>query len=974
LIEGRVKTVRRRLLIVVIGLGLAAALWQAVGNWQFRTELREARRELAAQRVGQAKARLDRLAKRWPGRAEVEYWLGACERVAGHTDAALAAWGRVPETAPLARLAALERGRLALETYHFALAESCLERAIPWEGEIGDEARRLLGRLYTVTGRHEDYRRFVRREVEREPDPTANLRTLWQIDHMPYPVERSRRELERARQVAPDDDRVWLALADLATRIGRFEEAEEWLMRCERARPDDRAVWRARLDWAQAADRPDEVVRAARHLPLSLFTQARVLELRAWMAARFGDRQAERAALESKIALEPGDSTAFERLADLAAQGGDRERLAELRRCKAASDAARACYQALVRIPDLTTHIPELARAAEASGRRFDAKAWWALASRRDRSIVAEAQAALARLAAAEPAPEHGERALADLLGPFRPRGKAETAVTGTLDIPTFTDDAERCGVAFTFDNGHSDVYQLPETFGGGVAVLDFDGDGWLDIYAVQGGPYPPRRDPPRVGDRLFRNRGDGRFDDATARSGLGALKGGYGFGVAVGDFDNDGRPDIFVTRWRCYALYHNLGDGRFEDVTAGAGLGGDRDWPTSAAWADLDNDGDLDLYVCHYLKWDEVNPQLCAHSQGRHNGYCDPRLLPSLPDHVFRNDGGRFIDLTEQAGIFDREGRGLGVVAADLDDDGKVDLFVANDTTANFFFRNQGGFRFTEEAVESGLAASAGGGSLAGMGVACGDFDGDGRLDLAVTNFLGESTTLYHNHGEGRFIDRAAAAGLAAPTRFVLGFGLSALDANNDGRLDLAQANGHIDDYRPTFPFLMPAQLFLGNSAGKLVDVSDRVGPPWRLPRLGRGLAVGDLDNDGRTDVVVVAQNAPLALLHNQSASPNHSLTLALEGTASNRDATGARVTVTVLGKTQVAARLGGGSYLSASEHRLHFGLGPAQKVDRVEVTWPTGRRDCYQGLAADAGYRLREGDPAPKPLPGFASSTAKR
>ena len=328
---------------------------------------------------------------------------------------------------------------------------------------------------------------------------------------------------------------------------------------------------------------------------------------------------------------------------------------------------------------------------------------------------------------------------------------------------------------------------------------------------------------------------------------------------------------------------------------------------------------------------------------------------------------------MTERAGIVDREGRGLGVVAADLDDDGKVDLFVANDTTANFFFRNQGGFRFTEEGLESGLAASASGGNLAGMGVACGDFDGDGRLDLAVTNYFGESTTLYHNHGEGRFSDRGAAAGLAAPTRFVLGFGLAALDANNDGRLDLAQANGHTDDYRPAIPYLMPAQLFLGKGAGKLVDVSDRAGLAWRRPRLGRGLAVGDLDNDGWTDAVIVAQNVPLALLRNQSASANHFLTLALEGTDSNRDAVGARVAVTVSGKTQVAARFGGGSYLSASDHRLHFGLGPAPKVDRVEVTWPSGRRDCYQGLAADAGYRLREGAAAPKPLPGFASAAIK-
>ena len=335
----------------------------------------------------------------------------------------------------------------------------------------------------------------------------------------------------------------------------------------------------------------------------------------------------------------------------------------------------------------------------------------------------------------------------------------------------------------------------------------------------------PLRPGPAPFGDRLFRNRGDGRFEDATVSSGLAALPGGYGHGVAVGDFDNDGRPDLFVTRWRSYALYHNLGQGRFEDVTTRAGLGGDRDWPTSAAWADLDNDGDLDLYVCHYLKWDAVNPTLCDEPERPGDGaqLLRPADFPALPDHVFRNDGGRFVDVTAEAGIVDRDGRGLGVVAADLDGDGKIDLFVANDTTANYFLHNRGGLRFSEEGLESGLATSAGGGYLAGMGVACGDFDGDGRLDLAVTNFFDESTTLYHNHGGGIFSDRSAAAGLAAPTRYVLGFGLAALDANNDGRLDLVQANGHVDDYRPTIPYAMPAQLFLGDGAGKL---RRRLGP----------------------------------------------------------------------------------------------------------------------------------------------------
>jgi hypothetical protein len=352
---------------------------------------------------------------------------------------------------------------------------------------------------------------------------------------------------------------------------------------------------------------------------------------------------------------------------------------------------------------------------------------------------------------------------------------------------------------------------------------------------------------------------------------------------------------------------------------------------------------------------------------------YCDPLIFPALPHHVFRNDGGRFVDVTAAAGIVDRDGRGLGVLAADLDDDGKVDLFVANDLSANHFFRNLGGFRFSEQATEAGLAASASGGYLAGMGVAYGDLDGDGRLDLAVTNFLNQATTLYHNHGGGLFSDRSAATGLAAATRQVLGFGLAALDANNDGRLDLVQANGHISDYTPSFPYKMRAQLLLGDAPGHFRDVSDLAGPPWQVLRLGRGLAVGDLDNDGRMDILIVGQGAPLALLHNQPApAAGHFLTLALEGVASNRDGVGARVTVTAGGRNQVAARFGGGSYLSASDPRLHFGLGAARRADRVEVRWPSGRRDTYEGLAADAGYRLREGDPAPRHLAGFVAASA--
>ena len=319
----------------------------------------------------------------------------------------------------------------------------------------------------------------------------------------------------------------------------------------------------------------------------------------------------------------------------------------------------------------------------------------------------------------------------------------------------------------------------------------------------------------------------------------------------------------------------------------------GDRDWPTSAAWADLDNDGDLDLYVCHYLAWDAQNPDYATRVRSDRGpdqpGYCTPHRFSALPDHLFRNDGGRFTDVSDEAGITaaDKDGRGFGVVAADLDDDGLVDLYVANDTTANFLFHNLGGLRFEETGLTAGAACNARGGFQAGMGTACGDLDGDGLPDLVVTNFYGESTSFFRNLGGGLFHDQTAPIGLAAPSRFLLGFGVVLFDADNDGWLDLMTANGHVNDERPKFPYAMPAQLLLGGPQGRLKDVSATSGPPWQVPRVARGLASGDLDNDGRIDAVLVAQNAPLAYFHNRSAG-GHFLTITLAGSPSNRDGVG--------------------------------------------------------------------------------------
>ena len=519
-------------------------------------------------------------------------------------------------------------------------------------------------------------------------------------------------------------------------------------------------------------------------------------------------------------------------------------------------------------------------------------------------------------------------------------------------------------------------LHQLPEPFGGGLALLDYDGDGWLDVYCVQGGPFAdpsdPGSPPPGLGDRLFHNRGDGTFEDVTAPSGIGRFPRGHGHGIAVGDIDGDGHPDVFLTRWRSYALYRNRGDGTFEDVTDAWGLGGRRDWPTSAAFSDLDGDGDLDLYVCHYAAWDLANPRICRDPETQAYLNCNPRLAEALPDRLFRNDQGQFVEVTADSGIVDRDGRGLGVVAADFDADGRVDLFVANDSSANYLFRNLGGMHFEETAHAAGVAGDASGLYQAGMGVAAGDLNSDGLIDLAVTNFYGESTTYYRNLGGGFFIDATPAIGLAVASRHLLGFGVAFLDANDDGRLDLVSANGHVNDLRPNYPYLMPAQLLVGGSDGLLTDVSDIAGSPWRVPRMGRGLVVGDLDNDGRQDVLIQSHNQPLAYFHNRTEG-GWSLTLRLEGRGLNRDAIGARVVVVARGRRLVAWRTGGGSYQSASDPRLHFGLGNAPGGEYAEVTWPSGHVGRYVGLSVGAGYLLREGECEPEPLEGYSTGGRK-
>jgi hypothetical protein len=521
-----------------------------------------------------------------------------------------------------------------------------------------------------------------------------------------------------------------------------------------------------------------------------------------------------------------------------------------------------------------------------------------------------------------------------------------------------FEDRTAASGIEWQHQTGGSGRRYIVETFGGGAIVLDYDIDGLPDLLFINGGPLPGHAGP-RPRHALYRNRGDGTFDEVTEAAGITAPE--YGMGGAAADLDNDGDVDLYLTGFGPDVLYRNNGDGSFTDATADSGLG-DPGWSTSAAWVDLDGDGFLDLYVARYLDFTMENHKRCTSGTKGIEAFCHPQEYDGVLDLLYRNLGdGRMaaVDLATAHGRDDGRGKGLGVVAGDFDRDGDPDLHVANDTTRNFLYRNDGDGRLVEIGLVAGVGYNEEGLPEAGMGTDWGDFDRNGLLDLVVTNFDFERNTVYRNLGGGLFMDYTSAVGLGHLSLTELGFGCDWADFDNDGWVDLVVTNGHILDniaeIQTNLSHTEPAQLF-HNVRGKLQDRSDSVGSALRRPRVGRGLATLDYDGDGDLDLALANNGGPAELLSNQGGNRSGWVALDLIGVRSNRGGVGARLEAELEGLPWVEEVRAGSSYLSQNELAVFVGLGESLEVD-LTVQWPSGASEELKGLAARRRYWVKEG-----------------
>jgi hypothetical protein len=542
----------------------------------------------------------------------------------------------------------------------------------------------------------------------------------------------------------------------------------------------------------------------------------------------------------------------------------------------------------------------------------------------------------------------------------------ATVAAPAVPDAPsiTFRDVTQQAGIRFTHNTGAFGKKYLPETMGPGVAFIDYDNDGWPDIFLVNGMDWPGHVQK-HTTPKLYHNNHDGTFTDVTHKAGLDIEM--YGMGVAVGDYDNDGFDDLFVTAYGQNRLFHNNGNGTFTDVTQKAGLLGRKEFSTSAAWVDYDRDGHLDLVVANYVQWSPETDLYCT-LDGKSKSYCTPESYKGTSVRLWHNRGdATFEDATQKAGLADATSKTLGVAVLDYDNDGWPDLLFSNDTQPNKLYRNNGNGTFTEKGVVAGIAFSEDGVARAGMGVDAADYDHSGNPSLLITNFSNQMLSLYHNEGRGLFVDEAPRSDIGRASLLTLGFGCFFFDYDLDGWPDVFVANGHIDAdiqrVQTGVKYAMPPHLFRNLGKGKFAEVTKSMGAAFSLPRVARGAAYADINNDGRLDLLISTNGGAAVLFRNEAATAatagaaNRSLRIKLIGTKSNRDGIGAIVKLATGGETQTQMLRSGSSYLSASELVLTFGLAQRDAADSVEIRWPSGAIEKLANIHAGQTVTVTEG-----------------
>jgi len=525
----------------------------------------------------------------------------------------------------------------------------------------------------------------------------------------------------------------------------------------------------------------------------------------------------------------------------------------------------------------------------------------------------------------------------------------------------TFRDITERAGIHFVHNNGAYGKKYLPETMGPGVAFIDYDNDGWPDIFIVNGTNWPGQPSKHST-PKLYHNNHDGTFTDVTHKAGLDVEI--MGMGVAVGDYDNDGYDDLFLTAMGQSHLFHNNGNGTFTDVTQKAGLMGPKEFSTSAAWVDYDKDGKLDLVVANYVQW-SIEGDLYCTLDGKSKSYCTPESYKGTAVRLWHNRGdGTFEDVTKKAGLGEPTSKTLGIAVMDYDNDGWPDLLLSNDTQPNKLYRNNGNGTFTEKAVLAGVAFSEDGVARAGMGVDAGDYDRSGVFSLLITNFSNQMISLYHNEGKGLFVDEAPRSEIGRDTLLTLGFGCFFFDYDLDGWPDIFIANGHIDSdiqkVQPNVKYAMPPHVFRNLGKGNFVETTKSLGAAFDSPRVGRGAAYADVNNDGRLDLLLSTNGGRAYLFENDAAgeaAQQKSLRIKLVGTKSNRDGIGSMVKLTAGGETQLEMMRSGSSYMSASELVLTFGLAQHTQADAIEIRWPSGQVDRLTNVPAGLTIVVSEG-----------------